>query len=137
MVHALKIVRDALSSGGCLISIQDLPVPNVIEVHSGGKSMRVGWLQSKADFMEERSAYAALIRVVQDGLFILEDEEDFDFRIYWDGIKELQDCLADNWESSYIPDITLKRIEDVTSNPDLPYKVVLKSPARMTKLRVG
>jgi len=136
MVHALQSAKKILAPDGILINVHDLPVPHVIELQADGKTTRAGWLFAEGDFKIERAAYAAITQVVLDSQFILVDEQDFDFRAYTDGLKEFQDWLAESWDTSIIPDQTLRRIEEISREALSPVKIILKSPARMTKLRM-
>ncbi len=122
---------------GILINVHDLPAPHVIEVHSAEAIIKAGWVTDRMDFEDERSAFNALVRVVSEGDFLLEDERDFCFNIYADGLRELQAWLAEWWESSVLLDKTIQRIEDILRQFDQAANVVLKVPARMTKLRAA
>lgn len=120
-----------------MVNVNDLPVPHMIEVHSAGIALKAGWLVDRDDFSAERSAFDALAQVVSDGDFNLEDERDFVFSVHVDGLKEFQEWLAEGWESAVLPDRTIQRIEELLRGADQPAKVVLRSPARMTRLRAA
>ena len=131
-MHALESVRKILRPGGLLINVHDLPLSHVIEAESDQRFTKVGWLLDKEDYIAERSAFNALTQAVERGLFVLDDEEEFKFNIHLDGLHELEDLLADNWQSSMIPERTLLRIKEFGKSA--PAKIVLHVPTRMTKL---
>jgi len=137
MVHALQLTRRLLQPNGSLITVHDLPTPHVIEVHSRGKASKVGWLLDRDNFENSRSALNSLARVVSDGDFDLEDERDFDYKIYVDDLIELQKWLSGWWSSAILTDGVISRIEGLTRNAGQTARIVLALRARMTKLRAA
>jgi hypothetical protein len=136
MVHALQIAERILLPGGFVINVHDHPIPHMIEIKSSDTLTRVGWLLSKEEFKAERSAFNALAQVVDDGFFILDDEQDFEVNLYIDGLAECQAWLAETWESAFLTDTTINRIEELVRVSNIPSKIKINTPARMTKLRV-
>jgi hypothetical protein len=96
-----------------------------------------GWIIDSTDFENERLAFNALARVVSEGYFLLEDERDFVFKVYADDVQELQEWLAEWWETAVLPDNTIQRVEDILRQVGQAGNVVLKVPTRMTKLRAA
>jgi hypothetical protein len=136
MVHALVQIHGMLQPDGILISVHDLPYPHTVEVHSSGNVLEAGQLLDSADYEDERLAFEALARVVSDGLFLLEDEQEFYFNIHAGNIGDLQQLLTEEWETAILPDETVARVENILRRIDQEYEVVLRVPTRMTKLRV-
>jgi hypothetical protein len=89
----------------------------------------------KDDFENERAALNALAQVVSDHRFNLEDEQDFIYNIYIDELNEFYEWLAEWWSSAFLPDGISQRLAELIEHADPPTKIVLKVPARMTKLR--
>ena len=137
MVHALQLARRILHNDGLLINVNDLPAPHIIEVHTPETVYKVGWLLDREDFVDTRSAFNALAQVVADRNFTLEDERNFDYNIYIDGLPELQEWLAEWWSSAIIPDRIVQRIEELTRDAPQPARIVLGLRVRMTKLRAA
>ena len=137
MVHALRQAHNLLHPSGLLINVQDLPIPHVIEVHSAEAVIKAGWMMESDDFRDERAALNALSHVVSEGYFQLEDEQDFGFNVYMDDVNELQQWLAEGWETAVLPDKTIQRLEEIIEQAGQLAKVVLKTPTRMTRLTVG
>jgi hypothetical protein len=135
MVHALKHVHSMLQPEGQLINVHDIPVHHVIEVHSTGSVIKAGWLLDSMDFDNERFAFNALAQVVSENYFILVDERDFIVNIHADDMGELQEWLAERWETAVIPENTIQRVDDILRQVGQSAKIVLKEPTRMTKLR--
>lgn len=96
----------------------------------------VGWLLDKEDFKTDRSAIDNLITVVLDSFFALEDKQDFAYNIYVDGLTEFQEWLAESWQSALIPAKTFLTIEELIRKEGPSSKIVVKTTARMTKLRI-
>ncbi len=137
MVHALQSTKNVLLPGGCLINIHDLPVPHLIEVQMGDTKVKAGWLLEDGDFKTERAGFDALIQVVAEGLFTLEDEMDFLVYTYAGRLAEVNEWLADTWEGAFLPARTSQRIEELLRGADKLAKIVINTPARMTKLRLA
>jgi hypothetical protein len=135
MVHALKIAHKLLKPEGLLVNIHNLPVPHVIEIRTAGFIIKAGWLTDSTDFESERLAFEALAKVVSEGIFLLEDERDFSYNVHPDDLHELQEWLAEWWETAVLPDKTIQRVEDLIRQMGQTAKIVLKVPARMIKLR--
>ena len=96
---------------------------------------KVGWLLNLEDMEDTRSALYALAQVVVDGYFILEDEQAFIYKIYADGVAELQEWLAECWSSAILPDRILQRLEELTRETGQSAKIVLPLQARITLLK--
>lgn len=137
MVHALLQAHSLLNPGGVLVSVHDLSTPHKIEVHATGAIYKVGWLLDKDEFASEHSSFNALAQVVTDGKFILEDERDFRYNIYVDGLPEFQEWLSTWWSSAVISDRIIHRIEDIVRVGTQPSRIVLALQARMTQLRTA
>jgi hypothetical protein len=135
MVHALQDVHRLLCPDGILINVHAHPVPNLIEVHTTLTASKIGWLTEKTDFESERSAFNALVQVVADGQYVLEDERDFQYNIHAGDYAELKQYLSDCWESAILPERTSQRIAAAIQGADEPTDLVIIVPTRMTKLR--
>ncbi|MGD2159423.1 MAG: hypothetical protein PVG32_21280 [Anaerolineales bacterium] len=134
MVHALQQTYKILQPNGLLINVHDLPIPQVIEVHSPESVHKVGWLMDSEDFDNERAATNALTQVVADGYFDLEDERELMINIYMDDLSELWEWLAEWWETAILPERIVQRIEELIHEVGPSVRIVLAIQARMTKL---
>lgn len=137
MVHALEQTHHLLKPGGWLINVNDLPVLHAVEVHTPKSLYRVGWLLDREDFYSTRSAFNALAKVVADEQFVFEDEQDFAYNIYVDGLIELQEWLSEWWSSALIQEKILRRLETLIQEGGQGSKIVMALRARMTKLRAA
>lgn len=135
MVHALQLTHDLIRPGGCLVNVHDLPVPHVIEIRSSEPTQKVGWITDKEDYDTTRASLNAVVQVVADGLFILEDERNFYYNIYADNWEELQAFLTAWWESALIPERTIQHLIEQSQAAGETSRIVLALQARMTKLR--
>ncbi len=136
MVHALQNTRRLLEPDGIVIEVHNLPVPPVIEVHSGTSIIKVGWLLDKTDFEVERSAFNALFQVIENGEYMLEDQKDFLFNTQVDDLQEMQSWLDQWWESAILSESTIKKIKAVLEQAGNRSRIVTVIPTRMVKLRV-
>ena len=137
MVHALGQAHRLLQPDGLLVNVHDLPVPHLIEVHSSETVHKVGWLLDEDDFESTRLSLNALAQVVADRHFILEDERNFGYNIYVDGLDELQEWLAEWWSSAILSDPIIHRLAELTRDPAQSTTIVLALQARMSKLRTA
>ncbi len=135
MVHALQHIHRILYPNGLLINIYPLPIPHLIEVHTLETDTKIGWATDKTDFETKRLAFNALAKVVEEGLFILEDERTLDYNIYVDDLNEFWKWLTEGWESIVVSEGTIQRTEEVFRGSGQSARVVLITPTRMTKLR--
>jgi hypothetical protein len=115
--------------------ILSIPTPHAIEVHSATTVIKASWLMDSLGFDNERFAFNALAQAVAEGYFILVDERDFIVNIYADTLQELQEWLAEWWETAILPEHTIQRVEDILRQVGQSAKIVLRVPTRMTKLR--
>ncbi|MEN6524358.1 MAG: hypothetical protein ABFD14_11610 [Anaerolineaceae bacterium] len=136
MVHALQSVRKLLVPHGIVIEVHNLPVPPVIEVHSGTSIIKVGWLLDKTDFEVERSAFNALFQVIENGEYLLDDQRDFLFNTQVDDLQEMQSWLDQWWESAILSELTNKKIKAAMDQAGKGSRIVTVIPTRMVKLRV-
>lgn len=136
MVHTLEDVKRLLQPEGALFCSHDLPIHHVIEFHAVGRIIKTGWLTDNADYDNEQSAWKAIAQVVSNEDFRLEDEREFAYDIHADSLIELQQWLEDWWETTFIEDYIISRIEKLYQQHSQDAKIVLKVPARMTFLKV-
>jgi hypothetical protein len=136
MVHALQNTRRLLKPDDIVIEVHNLPVPPVIEVHSGTSITKVGWLLDKTDFEVERSAFNALFQVIENGEYLLDDQRDFLFNTQVDDLQEMQSWLDQWWESAILSESTIKKIKAVLEQAGNRSRIVTVIPTRMVKLRV-
>jgi hypothetical protein len=137
MVHALQLAHGFLRPQGLLTGIHDIPAPHLIEVCSPETVHRVGWLSDQTGFGNTPSALNALAEVVADGCFILQDERDFGYKVYVDGLDELKEWLPEWWESALLTDRTRQRIEEPLQDPGQSARILIVPRARITRLKAS
>jgi hypothetical protein len=103
MVHALEIIHTLLEPHGCLIDIHPNGPPMPIEACIAGQLHRLGYLQETDDFIEYGQAGAALVEVIQRGLFVVEQQGRFIFITRAGSVDELHAFLTENWTDSIFP----------------------------------
>ena len=135
MVHALQQTHSILHPHGLQVNLVDLPVPSLLELRSPGTLVRLGWLLDKDDCFEERASLNALAQVVNQGLFDLEDERDFERNIHIDSLAEFRTWLAEKWSTAILPEPLLQRLEMLLCQPGEAGKIVVAVRTRITKLR--
>ncbi len=136
-MHALRQAGKLVRPGGDVITIHDLPIPQLIGASSGGAFYLAGWITDKQDFDNEQAATEALAQVVSDGLFTLVDEQEFPFHLYAEDVQELRAYLAEFWEAAVLTEGTARQIDRLARRLDKPTKVVIRLLTRMTKLRTA
>ena len=89
MVHALEETRRLLKPSGVMINILPIPEGYFIEVHHDG---RILFSERKRETLSEDvlRAEAAITQVLDRGLFVLEQKDEFDLRTYGSSVAEVR-----------------------------------------------
>jgi hypothetical protein len=89
MVHALEETRRLLKLGGVLVNILPVPDGYIIEVHHDG---RILFAERKRETLSEDvlRAEAAIKEVLDRGLFVIDQKDEFDFRTYGSAVSEVR-----------------------------------------------
>ena len=93
MVHALEEIHRLLQPGGYLIDIHPARVVTQIEVRRGGVVTFCEPVSGET-FEDIGWAEDALAQVTRDGLFTVEQADEFDWRIYASSVAELCDYIV-------------------------------------------
>jgi hypothetical protein len=89
MVHALEETRRLLKPSGVMINILPVPEGYFIEVHHDG---RILFSERKRETLsaDVLRAEAAIKQVLDRGLFVLDQKDEFDFRTYGSSVAEVR-----------------------------------------------
>ncbi|MFC2029875.1 hypothetical protein ACFLWA_04000 [Chloroflexota bacterium] len=89
MVHALEEARRLLKLDGVMVNILPVPEGYFIEVHHDG---RILFAERKRETLSEDvlRAEAAIKQVLDRGLFVIDQKDDFDFRTYGSSMSEVR-----------------------------------------------
>ena len=89
MVHTLEETRCLLKPGGAVINILPVPEGYFIEVHHGG---RIHFAERKRETLSEDvlRAQAAIKQVLDRRLFVIDQENEFEFRTYGTSVSEVR-----------------------------------------------
>lgn len=89
MVHALQEIRRLLKLDGVLVNILPAPEGEFIELHHAG---RVLFSQPKRASLSENvlAAEAAVQQVLNRGLFVMDRQDEFEFRTYGSSVPEVR-----------------------------------------------
>lgn len=134
MVHALRKIRRLLGRGGILIDIHDPPQPDRIEVHSDGLERYAGLLLDHTDFESQKLADQALDLVVEEGLFIKDEVQTFEYLIHSDTLEALQKHMEEAWDTEYIPRDTYDKIIELMQEAKGAAEIIIRIPSRITRL---
>ena len=118
MVHALEKIQRLLKPGGFLIDIHPTTEPASIAVRLNQRIMPAGWISESDDYVEYGWADDALARVLESGLFALEQRGTFEFVWHADSLADLRAYLKEEWRDAVIDDVTAMRIEDLLRSPE-------------------
>jgi hypothetical protein len=102
MVHALEIAHDLLSKDGIVIDIHPTSQPASVLFISYGNEIYLGELEESDDYIEYLQADQAVEAVVQRGIFINRQTNNFFFRTYADSLEELTDYLSAEWKDAIL-----------------------------------
>ena len=89
MVHALEEIWRLIKLDGVMVNILPVPEGYSIEVHHDG---RIFFAERTRDTLSEDvlQAEAAIKQVLDQGLFIIDQEDEFDFRTYGSSVSEVR-----------------------------------------------
>ena len=89
MVHALEETRRLLKLDGVMVNILPVPEGYFIEVHHDG---RILFAECKRETLSEDvlRAEAAIKQVLDRGLFVIDQKDEFDFLIYGSSVSEVR-----------------------------------------------
>lgn len=89
MVHALEEIRRLFKRDGVLVNMLPLPEGYYIEVHHGG---RILFAEPRPETFGEDviRAEAAIKKVLDRGLFVIDREDEFEFRTYGSSVSEIR-----------------------------------------------
>jgi hypothetical protein len=98
MVHALEETRRLLKLDGALVNILPSPEGDFIEVHHDG---RILFAERKRETPSEDvlRAEAAIKQVLDRGLFVIDRQDEFEFRTYGSSVSEFRAYWAE--QSAY------------------------------------
>jgi hypothetical protein len=135
MVHALEITRGLLKKDGLLIDIHPSGEPPLIEAHVGGEVRIAGHLEETDDFVEYFEADKALLEAAARGLFTLEREELFTFKIHAINIEALAKYLDAEWSDAVLREEVVERAAELMGEPGEDRKIVLRETIRIARFR--
>ena len=89
MVHALEETRRLIKLVGVMVNILPVPEGYSIEVHHDG---RILFAERKRDTLSEDvlQAEAAIKQVLDRGLFVIDQKDEFDFLTYGSSVSEVR-----------------------------------------------
>jgi len=89
MVHALEETRRLIKLDGVMVNILPVPEGYFIEVHQDG---RILFAERKRETSSEDvlRAEAAIKQVLDRGLFVIDQKDEFDFRTYGSSVSEVR-----------------------------------------------
>lgn len=132
MVHALEKAQRWLEPEGVIVSIYPVAQPAAIEFHDDDGITRIGTIQHRLNFENQKLALAAVAHVIEEGLLTKEREIELDFLSHAASILALRDHLEEHSQNSFIDDETMQRAEELSPKSD---KVVRRERIRITRLR--
>ena len=130
MVHALEKVHGLLKPGGYVVDVQEMPYWRWLGVMSGDDVQLAGPQESSVDFKDNLQASAAITQVIEDGLFVLEDERMFYGYTHSETLEDMLDYVTIRPSEQ-----TIQRLEDLLAGADEAAQVVIRQPTRMVRLR--
>jgi hypothetical protein len=115
---------------GCVIDLH--PTETLASVEVGTRS--VGTVDAGDAPRRHAAADAALLTVLDAGLFTVERSVDFMFCTYADSIEELRDYVAATWRSTRIDEGVVQRVRDALHRAPASRPRV-REHLRLTRLR--
>lgn len=90
MVHALEEIHRLLKPTGRLIDIHPVAISPRLEINEAGKIHLAGYLSVYQWFTDFQQADNALMKIIQRGLFIVEQADIFDVPIHYASVAEMK-----------------------------------------------
>jgi hypothetical protein len=112
MVDALRRAHRMVRPRGFVVDLH--PTAELAAVEVGARS--TGHIEGGDAPLRHAAAGAALVTVLEAGLFAVEKAVDFTFYTYADTIDELRDYIAENWANARIDDTVVERTRDALSH---------------------
>ena len=143
MVHALEETRRLLKLDGVLVNILPVPEGYFIEVHHDG---RVLFSERKRETLSKDvlRAEAAIKQVLDRGLFVIDQKDEFDFRTYGSSVSEVRAYWEE--QNAYEAEPTAKdilareeylyaQVEEILEEPGEGAEVAFRERVRIERLR--
>lgn len=144
MVHALEEVQRLLKSDGRLIDIQPLMEAPFLKVYQANSVVFVE-PDPSYDYEEDvRQADAALTKVIQRGLFVMEERREFDFMTHGSSAQEMlafwgKKSINDNISEEDPAESRIKevydRVEKIRQAAGQEAEIVLHERARIIRFK--
>lgn len=101
-MRALRNIHSALRPGGVLLDLQPARRSR-LELHlPDGQILVAGEIDESPGYAALDAALDALRTVVEEGLFALETEREFQYVYHFDGLDEWQEHMAENWHRARV-----------------------------------
>jgi hypothetical protein len=107
MVHALKQLWRVLVPHGSLIDLRPLAQNPPVEIVVGEQVFQAGRADVSSALPDDVVSDKSLDEVVDEGWFVRECEELFDYAIYWDTLDEMIAYAEWDWIRVFLPEAML------------------------------
>jgi len=107
MVHALEETWRVLRSSGVMVDLRPLSQEVRVEIETDPLTRIIAGELDESDWLEDDlAADRAGAEAIRSGRFRLVDQQQFDFRWYFESLDELVDYAGEKWDDR-VDDITL------------------------------
>ncbi len=137
MVHALRVIHEALRPGGVLVDIRPLPGDHpLLEVRQPDSPFGItcGVIDETDDGLEYRLAAAAAAAAVESGRFALDERWQIEFRRYTPSLDDLLAYFAEEWTDAVIAEETQKRIRELMAAAPRGSELVTREQVLVSRL---
>jgi hypothetical protein len=139
MVHALEETRRLLKIDGVMVNILPVPEGYIIEVHHDGKIL---FSERKRETCSEDvlQAEAAIKQVLDRGLFVIDQEDEFEFRTYSSSVSEVrayweeQSAYEEEKDMLAREEYLYARVEEILAELGEGAEVVIHERVRIARL---
>jgi hypothetical protein len=139
MVHALEETRRLLKIDGVMVNILPVPEGYIIEVHHDGKIL---FSERKRETCSEDvlQAEAAIKQVLDRGLFVIDQEDEFEFRTYGSSVSEVrayweeQSAYEEEKDMLAREEYLYARVEEILADLGEGAEVVIHERVRIARL---
>lgn len=127
MVHALLESWRILRRGGVLIDLRPVHNDRAIELLVDDGRFVPGTVRDMTDGADDVACAQAMDHVVSSGHFTLQEQDSFEFNVYWDNLAEFSAYAEEKWlaKRRLSPEV-LERAQRTIADSGRPYRIRIR-----------
>lgn len=102
MVHALREAHRVLIPHGTIIDVRPLSIDVPLEIIYTGGCETAGIIDMSPEAHSDIASDQAINSVVRDGIYSEFKVEYFNYALYWNTVKDMEEDIEENWKDDVI-----------------------------------